>query len=78
MFCICLHACFKAYHIVSYISCIKHILKNILHGTLDLGLWYPKESKMSLISYSDMDKLLSKNRFYEIKSFLGFTHDKNV
>jgi hypothetical protein len=49
-----------------------------LHGTLDLGLWYPKESKMSLISYSDMDKLLSKNRFYEIKSFLGFTHDKNV
>jgi hypothetical protein len=24
-----------------------------LHGTIDLGLWYPKGGKLNLISYSD-------------------------
>ena len=52
MFCICLCARFQAYPKESHITINKHIFR-YLHGIINLGLWYSKESELSLISYSN-------------------------
>lgn len=57
-----------------------------MHGTINLGWWYPKRNKMSLISYSNVkfdkrvkyDKPLSKNDFCKVRRNLGFIHVKDV
>lgn len=57
-----------------------------MHGTINLGWWYPKRNKMSLISYSNAkfdkrvkyDKPLSKNDFCKVRRNLGFIHVKDV
>jgi len=43
-------ACPKESHVIV----VKHIFC-YLHDTIDLGLWYPKVSKLSSISYSNDD-----------------------
>jgi len=48
--CACFQACPKELH-VSTVKCIFCYS----HGTIDLGLWYPKGSELSLINYSDID-----------------------
>lgn len=54
MFSVCLCARFQACPKESHVSAVKRIFR-YLHGTINLGLWYPKGSEMSLISYSDAD-----------------------
>jgi len=46
----------------SHLSAVKRIMRYLL-GTINLGLWYPKNSSYNLVEYSDSD-------------FAGFKPDK--
>ena len=52
MFSICMCARFQANPKESHLSAIKRIMRYLL-GTINLGLWYPKNSTYNLIGYSD-------------------------
>ena len=54
MFSVCLCARFQANPKESHLTAVKRILK-YLKGTPDYGLWYPKDSPLCLIGYSDSD-----------------------
>jgi hypothetical protein len=54
IFCVCLYSCFQACSKKSHVSAIKHIFC-YLYDSIDLGLWYPKESNLSLIIYLGAD-----------------------
>jgi hypothetical protein len=54
MFSVCLYARFQACPKESHVGVVKCIFL-YLHGTINLGLWYPKGYKLNLISYLDAD-----------------------
>jgi len=54
IFCVCLYSCFQACSQKSHVSAIKHIFC-YLYDSIDLGLWYPKGSNLSLIIYLGAD-----------------------
>ena len=54
MFSVCLCARFQSNPKESHLSAAKRILK-YLHGTKDLGLWYPKGATFDLTNYCDAD-----------------------
>jgi len=54
MFSVCMYACYQSSPKESHFFAIKRIMK-YLKGTLDVGLWYPKGAKTSLVGYSDLD-----------------------
>ena len=54
MFSICLCARFQSNPRESHLKAVKRIFK-YLSGTLNMGLWYPKGSTMSLVRYTDFD-----------------------
>jgi hypothetical protein len=54
MFSVCPCACFQACSKQSHVSVVKWIFW-CLDSTINLALWYPKGSELSLISYSYID-----------------------
>ena len=54
MFSVCFLARFQAAPKESHLTTVKRILR-YLKGCPDLGLWYPKDSGLELIGYSDSD-----------------------
>ncbi|KAJ9557530.1 hypothetical protein OSB04_012144 [Centaurea solstitialis] len=54
MFSTCFCAGFQANPMESHMMAVKRILR-YLKGTLNRGLWYPKESGFELVSFSDVD-----------------------
>ena len=54
MFATCLCARFQSSPREFHLNAIKRIFK-YLSGSLQLGLWYPKNSSFDLMSYSDTD-----------------------
>ena len=54
MFSVCMCARFQANPKESHLSAFKRIMRYLL-GTINLGLWYPKNSSYNLIGYSDSD-----------------------
>ncbi|XP_075473885.1 secreted RxLR effector protein 161-like [Primulina tabacum] len=54
MFAVCLCARFQANPMQSHFIAAKRILK-YLKGTTNVGLWYPKDSSLNLVGYSDAD-----------------------
>jgi hypothetical protein len=54
MFSVCLCARFQANPKESHLTAAKRILK-YLKGTVNVGLWYPKDANLALIGYSDSD-----------------------
>ena len=52
MFSVCMCARFQANPKESHLSEVKRIMRYLL-GTINLGLWYPKNSSYNLIGYSD-------------------------
>ncbi|KAK2966781.1 hypothetical protein RJ640_022740 [Escallonia rubra] len=54
MFSVCICARFQACPKESHLSAIKRIFK-YLSGTLNLGLWYPRNSSIDLVGFSDSD-----------------------
>ena len=54
MYSVCLCAKFQSCLKESHLSVVKRILK-YLKGTMDIGLWYPKDNNFELIGFSDTD-----------------------
>ena len=54
MFSICMCAIYQANPKESHLSVVKRIMRYLL-GTINLGLWYPKNSSYNLVGYSDSD-----------------------
>nr|GEW87210.1 integrase, catalytic region, zinc finger, CCHC-type, peptidase aspartic, catalytic [Tanacetum cinerariifolium] len=54
MFATCMCARYQANHNEYKVSAVKRIFR-YLKGTINLGLWYPKDSGFDLIAYSDAD-----------------------
>ena len=54
MFSVCFLARFQDAPKESHLTAVKRILR-YLKGCLDLGLWYPKDSGLELMGYSDSD-----------------------
>jgi len=54
MFSICMCARDQSNPKESHLSVVKRIMRYLL-GTINLGLWYPKNSSYNLVGYSDSD-----------------------
>nr|GEY99349.1 retrovirus-related Pol polyprotein from transposon TNT 1-94 [Tanacetum cinerariifolium] len=54
MFATCMCARYQANHNEHHVSAVKRIFR-YLKGTINLGLWYPKDSGFDLTAYSDAD-----------------------
>ncbi|KAK2993708.1 hypothetical protein RJ640_016823 [Escallonia rubra] len=54
MFSVCICARFQACPKESHLSAVKRLFK-YLSGTLNLGLWYPRNSSIDLVGFSDSD-----------------------
>ena len=59
MFSVCMCARFQSNPKQSHLSAVKRIIRYLV-GTINLGLWYPKNSTCNLIGYSDSDFVGSK------------------
>jgi len=70
MFSVCMCARFQANPKESHLSAVKRIMRYLL-GTINIGLWYPKNSTCNLIGYSDSDFAGSKT---DRKSTSGTRH----
>ncbi|GKC05691.1 uncharacterized mitochondrial protein-like protein [Tanacetum coccineum] len=51
---VCMYAWYQAKPIVKYLHVVKRIFK-YLRGTINRGLWYPKDSSITLTAYTDAD-----------------------
>ncbi|GJS67125.1 hypothetical protein Tco_0681689 [Tanacetum coccineum] len=54
MFSVCLCACFQEAPKTSHLEAVKRIFRYI-KGTYQIGLWYPKETRVETIVYADSD-----------------------
>ena len=54
MFAVCLCARFQSNPKESHLKAVKRILKYV-KGTLNLGLWYGRESEFDLVGFTDAD-----------------------
>ena len=54
MFAVCACSRFQVSPKISHLTVVKRIFR-YLKGHPKLGLWYPRESPMELVSYSDSD-----------------------
>ena len=70
MFSVCICARCQANPKESHLNAVKRIMTYLL-GTINLGLWYPKNSSYYLIGYSDFDFVGCKN---DRKSTSGTCH----
>jgi len=70
MFSVCMCARFQSNLKESHLSAVKRIIRYLL-GTINIGLWYPKNSTCNLIGYSDSDFSSSK---IDKKSTSGTCH----
>ncbi|GJW83705.1 hypothetical protein Tco_0156850 [Tanacetum coccineum] len=53
-FAVCMCAQYQAKPTKKHLHAVKRIFK-YLRGTINRGLWYPKDSSIALISYADAD-----------------------
>ena len=84
MFSVCICARFQANPKKSHLSAIKRIIRYLL-GTINLGLWYPKNSTCNLIGYSDSDfvgcktdRKSTSGTYHFIGSALVSWHSKKI
>ena len=70
MFSVCMCVRFQSNPKQSHLSAVKRIIRYLL-GTMNIGLWYPKNSTCNLIGYSDSDFAGSKT---DRKSTSGTCH----
>ena len=54
MFSVCLCARYQACPKESHLIAVKRILRYV-HGTCNLGLWFPKHTSFNLVAYTDAD-----------------------
>ena len=74
MFSVCMCARFQSNPKQSHLSVVKRIIRYLL-GTINLGLWYPKNFTCNLIGYFDSDFAGSKTNRKSTSGtcqFIGF------
>jgi len=71
MFSMCMCARFQSNPKRSHLSGVKRIIRYLL-GTMNIGLWYPKNSTCNLIGYSDSDFAGSKTDRKSINGTCNF------
>ncbi|GKB11021.1 hypothetical protein Tco_0844944, partial [Tanacetum coccineum] len=54
VFVVCMCARYQAKPTKKHLEAIKHVFR-YLKGTINMGLWYPKDNVMSLTAYADAD-----------------------
>ncbi|GJT20902.1 hypothetical protein Tco_0890839 [Tanacetum coccineum] len=54
VFAVCMCARYQAKPTKKHFEAIKHVFR-YLKGTINMGLWYPKDNAMSLTAYADAD-----------------------
>ncbi|GKF26466.1 hypothetical protein Tco_0082360 [Tanacetum coccineum] len=54
VFAVCIRARYQAKPTKKHLEVIKRIFR-YLKGTINMGLWYPKDNAMSLTAYADVD-----------------------
>ncbi|GJX12598.1 hypothetical protein Tco_0204356 [Tanacetum coccineum] len=54
VFAVCMCARYQAKPAKKHLEAIKHVFR-YLKGTINMGLWYPKDNTMSLTAYADAD-----------------------
>nr|GEX43290.1 putative reverse transcriptase domain-containing protein [Tanacetum cinerariifolium] len=67
MFATCMCARYQANPNEHHVSAVKRIF-HYLKGTINLGLWYPKDSAFDLTAYSDADHAGSESEYVAISS----------
>ena len=77
MFATCMCARYQANPKESHHQAVKHIFR-YLKGTIDLGLWYPKDTGFELIAYSDADHAGCKLDCKSTSGSVQFLGDKLV
>ena len=54
LFAVCMCARYQAKPTKKHLEAVKRVFR-YLHGTINMGLWYPKDTGMSLTAYADVD-----------------------
>ena len=54
LFAVCMCARYQAKPTKKHLEAVKRVFR-YLHGTINMGLWYPKDTGMSLTAYADAD-----------------------
>nr|GEY48126.1 retrovirus-related Pol polyprotein from transposon TNT 1-94 [Tanacetum cinerariifolium] len=54
VFAVCMYARYQASPIKNYLEALKQVFR-YLKGTINWGLWYPKDTAMALTAYADAD-----------------------
>ncbi|GJZ69389.1 retrovirus-related pol polyprotein from transposon TNT 1-94 [Tanacetum coccineum] len=73
VFAVCMCARYQAKPTKKHFEAIKRVFR-YLKGTINMGLWYPKDNAMSLTAYADADHAGCQDRekyVGEVLSFLG-------
>ncbi|GKE29676.1 ribonuclease H-like domain-containing protein [Tanacetum coccineum] len=74
---VCYCACYQARPIEKHLKEVKRIFR-YLRGTINMGLWYPKDSGFELIAFSDADHAGCINTRKSTSGGIQFLGDKLV
>ncbi|GJY22306.1 hypothetical protein Tco_0394872 [Tanacetum coccineum] len=74
-FCLC--ARYQAKHTIKHLQAVKRIFR-YLKGTINMGLWYSKDTGMSLTAYADADHAGCQDTRHSTSGSAQFLSDKLV
>nr|GEX38653.1 uncharacterized mitochondrial protein AtMg00810-like [Tanacetum cinerariifolium] len=76
-FAICMCARYQAWPTEKHIHAVKRIFR-YLRGTVNQGLWYPKDSSIALIAFADVDHAGCQDTHHSTSGSLQFLGDKKL
>ncbi|GJR72726.1 integrase, catalytic region, zinc finger, CCHC-type containing protein [Tanacetum coccineum] len=77
IYAVCLCARYQAKHIEKHLNAVKRIFR-YLKGTINMGLWYSKDTGMSLTAYADADQAGCQDTRRSTSGSAQFLSDKLV
>ncbi|GJR56593.1 hypothetical protein Tco_1407114 [Tanacetum coccineum] len=77
VFAVCMCARYQAKPTKKHLEAIKRIFR-YLKGTINMGLWYPKDNAMSLTAYADADHVGCQDSRRNWKGVTGSWRDKEA
>ncbi|GKF83904.1 hypothetical protein Tco_0248802 [Tanacetum coccineum] len=76
-FAICMCARYQARHTEKHLHAVKRIFR-YLRGTVNRGLWYPKDSSIALIAFVDADHAGCQDTRHSTSGSIQFLGDRLV
>ncbi|GKD71735.1 hypothetical protein Tco_1325825 [Tanacetum coccineum] len=76
-FVICMYARYQARPTKKYLNAVKRIFR-YLKGTVNRGLWYPKDSSIALTAFADADHAGCQDTRRSISSSMQFLGDRLI